>query len=403
MLMVEEPTATALVFAGVGALLTVSVAASRASARLGVPVALGFLLIGMLAGSEAIGRIPFEDYRLTFRVGTGALCLILFDGGLNTPLRSIREVLAPATVLATVGVVITALLTAVAAHLLGFAWPSALLIGAIVSPTDAASVFSVLSSGGIELRRRVALILEVESGLNDPMAVILTAALTLNVARPGAFSFWALEIDVVRELVLGAVLGIVIGYAARWLIARLTLPATGLYPAFTVGIAALAFALPTLVHASGFLAVYIAGATLGADELTEQTEIRRVHGALGWLSQVAMFLVLGLLVFPTRLLHLAGPALAIALILAIVARPLSVLLCLAPFRTPLRETVYIGWTGLRGAVPIILATIPVLGGVPDARELFNVVFFIVVIGAIVPGATVGWATRFCRVGEEHGA
>jgi len=393
-----EPYATALVLAAFGVLLTVSVASSRASARLGVPLTLVFLLIGVLAGSEGIGKIPFEDYSLTFRLGTIALVLILFDGGLNTPTRAIRLVVGPATALATIGVALTALATSAAAHLLGFSWPHGLLIGAIVSSTDAAAVFSVLTSSGIHLRRRVGSLLEVESGFNDPMAVILTTALTANLARPGTVSTVSLIIDVVRELVLGAVIGYAIGRGANLMMRRLRLPAAGLYPVFTLGVAFLAFAVPTLTHSSGFLAVYVAGVALGGRSLPHRVGIRRVHDALGWLSQIVMFLVLGLLVFPTRLVSVAVNGLAIALFLAFIARPVVVMLCLAPFRLPFREVAYVSWVGLRGAVPIVLATIPVLGGLPEARYLFDIVFFVVVVGAIVPGSTVPWMTRRLGVG-----
>ena len=397
-MLTAELVTTALIFAGVGALLTISVLSSRASAHLGVPVALLFLVVGMLAGSEGIGRIPFEDYSRTFRLGTGALCLILFDGGLHTSPRAIREVAAPAILLATIGVALTALIVAVAAHVVGYSWPNALLVGAIVSPTDAAAVFSAIASTGVRLRRRIELLLEVESGLNDPMAVILATALTVHAAGGGTLSIGGLVWEVVVQLLIGAILGAAIGWAGRWSVGRLNLPATGLYPAFTVGIAALAFALPTLAHGSGFLAVYVAGSALGAGELPEGEGIRRVHNALGWLSQITMFLVLGLLVFPTRLPAAAGPGIAIALVLALVARPVSALVCLAPFRLSLPEMGYVGWTGLRGAVPIILATIPVLGGAPGARELFDLVFFVVVAGAIVPGATIGLAARRLGIG-----
>jgi cell volume regulation protein A len=388
-----EPFATGLIFAGVGALLTISVMSSRASARLGVPLALLFLVVGMLAGSEGIGGIPFEDYSRTYRLGTGALCLILFDGGLHTSPRAMREVAAPAIVLATLGVILTAMIVAVAAHLAGYSWSDAFLVGAIVSPTDAAAVFSVITSSGVRLRRRIELLLEVESGLNDPMAVILATALTIQAAGGGSLSIGGLALDVVEELAIGLVLGFAIGWTARWSVRRLNLPATGLYPVFTVGIAALAFSLPTLAHGSGFLGVYIAGSTLGAGELPEEEGIRRVHNALGWLSQITMFLVLGLLVFPTRLAAAAGPGIAIALVLAVAARPVSAFVCLAPFRLSIPEMGFVGWTGLRGAVPIILATIPVLGGAPGARELFDLVFFVVVAGALVPGATIGLAAR----------
>ena len=280
-MLTAELVTTALIFAGVGALLTISVLSSRASAHLGVPVALLFLVVGMLAGSEGIGRIPFEDYSRTFRLGTGALCLILFDGGLHTSPRAIREVAAPAILLATIGVALTALIVAVAAHVVGYSWPNALLVGAIVSPTDAAAVFSAIASTGVRLRRRIELLLEVESGLNDPMAVILATALTVHAAGGGTLSIGGLVWEVVVQLLIGAILGAAIGWAGRWSVGRLNLPATGLYPAFTVGIAALAFALPTLAHGSGFLAVYVAGSALGAGELPEGEGIRRVHNALG--------------------------------------------------------------------------------------------------------------------------
>lgn len=392
-----EPLATALILTAFGGLLALSVGLSRASARLGLPVALLFLLVGVVAGSEGIGGIAFEDYHFAFRIGTTALALILFDGGLNTSMSAVREVLAPAAMLATVGVVATAGLVAVAAHLLGLSWPIALLLGAIVSSTDAAAVFSVLGASGTRLRRRVGLTLEVESGFNDPMAVILTMTVTASLVGGAALSAWGIARDVVTELVVGAVLGYLIALAGRWLLARLVLPAAGLYPAFTLALACLSFGVATLLHGSGFLAVYVTGVTLGSGALPHAVSVRRVHDALGWLSQVLMFLLLGLLLFPSRLWLVAPVGLAIALFLAIFARPLVVALCLAPFKYRWRDTAYVGWVGLRGAVPIVLATIPVMAGVEGSRQLFDAVFFIVVVGAFVPGATVPWVTRLLRV------
>ena len=397
----SEPLATAVVLTAFGGLLAASVALSRVSARLGLPVALLFLLVGVLAGSQGFGNIAFEDYGFAFRVGTTALVLILFDGGLNTPSSSAREVLAPAAVLATFGVLATAGLVAVAAHLFGLGWPMALLLGAIVSSTDAAAVFSVLTASGTRLRRKVGLTLEVESGLNDPMAVILTTALTAGLAAGTTPSVGALALDVLLEMAIGAVAGYAIARLGRLLILRVHLPAAGLYPAFTLAMACLSFGLTTLLHGSGFLAVYVTGMTLGSGALPHAVGIRRVHDALGWLSQVLMFLLLGLLVFPTRLLQVAALGLTLALFLAFVARPVVAMLCLAPFRYRWRDSAYVGWVGLRGAVPIVLATIPVMADVPGAHVLFDIVFFIVVIGALVPGATVPWATRLLRV--ESGA
>ena len=392
-----EPIATAVLLTAFGILLAASVGLSRASARLGLPVALLFLFIGVLAGSEGIGRIPFEDYHFTFRLGTTALVLILFDGGLNTSLSGARAVLLPSTILATIGVLATAALVAVAAHAFGIAWPMAMLLGSIVSSTDAAAVFSVLTATGTRLRERVGLTLEVESGLNDPMAVILTTALTAGIASGRPLSPAAIAYDVVFQMTVGALGGGLIALAGRWLLMRLRLPAAGLYPAFTLALACLSFGVTTLLHGSGFLAVYVAGVVLGSGVLPHAVGIRRVHDALGWLSQVLMFLLLGMLVYPSRLVPVVSLGLTLALFLAVVARPLVTMLCLTPFGYRWRETAYVGWVGLRGAVPIVLATIPVMAALPGARVLFDVVFFIVVVGALVPGATVPWITRLLRM------
>ena len=394
-----EPFATAVMLAAFGGLLGASVALSRASARLGLPVTLLFLLVGVLAGSEGIGHIAFEDYQFAFRVGTTALVLILFDGGLNTPTVEAREVMWPSVVLATVGVLATAGVVAAGAHLFGVPWETALLLGAIVSSTDAAAVFSVLSATGTRLRKRVGLTLELESGLNDPMAVILTTALTASAAG-AALTPFALARDVVVEMLIGALAGWAIARAGRWIIVRVRLPAAGLYPAFTLALACLSFGVTTLLHGSGFLAVYVAGMTLGSGALPHAVGVRRVHDALGWLSQVLMFLLLGMLVFPSRLAHAAPLGFTLALVLAVIARPAVTMLCLAPFGYRWRDAAYVGWVGLRGAVPIVLATIPVMAHIAGARELFDAVFFIVVIGAIVPGATVPWMARLLRVESD---
>lgn len=396
-----EPVATAVLLASFGALLAVSALFSRASQRFSIPLALVFLGIGMVAGSEGLGRIAFENYGFAFRIGTVALVLILFDGGLNTPVSAVRDAARPAGLLATVGVAGTAGLVATAAHALGFDWPPALLLGAVVSSTDAAAVFAVLRSSGINLKRRVGTTLEVESGLNDPMAVILTMAMTAHLLQPGSALDWHLGLDVVREIAVGGALGAAFGWGGRQLLTHVRLPASGLYPALTLGIACLAYSVPTLLHGSGFLAVYVAAVMIGDGPLPFRPGLLRVHDALAWLSQIVMFLVLGLLVFPSRLGEVAGIGLGLALFLAVVARPLVVALCLAPFRTYTRRDVaYVGWVGLRGAVPIILATFPVLAGAPGASRVFDVVFFIVVVNALVPGATVPWVTR--RLGLESG-
>lgn len=388
-----EPAATALLLTVFGLLLALSVGFSRALGKVTVPAALIFLVIGMLAGSEGLGGIRFDDYHFAFRLGAVALVLILFDGGLNTPMAAVRSAGRPAIVLATVGVAATAGLVGAAAHWAGFGWPAALLLGAIVSSTDAAAVFAVLRGSGLQLTRRMGTTLEVESGLNDPMAVILTVELTANLTGHNGGLGWRLLAEVALQLAVGAASGIAIGYGGRRLLGRLHLPASGLYPVITLALALLAFGVPTLLLGSGFLAVYVAAVILGNGSLPYRSSLLRVHDALAWLAQITMFLVLGLLVYPRQLPEVAWVGLGLALFLGIVARPVVVALCLAPFRYPVREIGYVGWVGLRGAVPIILALVPVLEGAPQSGVLFNVVFFIVVINALVPGATVPWITR----------
>jgi potassium/hydrogen antiporter len=389
----HEPEATALLLATCGLLLGISVIFSRASQRTGLPIALLFLLVGMLAGSEGIGRIAFDDYRFAFRVGVLALALILFDGGLNTPLGPVRKAIGPAGALATVGVAGTAVLVATCAHFLGLGWPEALLLGAVVSSTDAAAVFSGLRGSGIQLKKRIGVTLEVESGINDPVAVILTTVLTQNLLVPGSAAPLRMVLEIAVQLVVGAAFGAGVGYGGRYLLSRLSLSSGGLYPVMTLALGLLAFGLTTVAHGSGFLAVYLAGLLLGNGPLPYHAGLLRVHDALAWLSQVGMFLILGLLIYPSRLLDVAGVGLAIAVMLAFVVRPLVVGLCLLPFRYPRKEVLYIGWVGLRGAVPIVLATFPVLAGAPGAGRLFDLVFFIVVANALVPGATVAWVTQ----------
>jgi cell volume regulation protein A len=299
--------------------------------------------------------------------------------------------------MATLGVVVTGTVIAVIAAALGVERAHAALIGAIVSSTDAAAVFSVLRGSGIQLRRRVGVTLELESGLNDPMAVILTVACTrfvLDGHTPTDVAAWAwLLVDVVRELGIGVAAGFALGVAARFLLARVRLAAGGLYPVVTIAIALTAYAVPTLLHGSGFIAVYIVAVIIGNAELPFRAGILRVHDAVAWMAQVGMFLVLGLLVIPQMLLEEAVLGSVLGLALAFIARPLAAVLCLAPFRYPPKEIGYIAWVGLRGAVPIILATFPVMAAARGSEETFHLVFFIVLVNAIVPGATIKWVTH----------
>jgi potassium/hydrogen antiporter len=386
-----EPGPTAALLAAIGGLLAASVLLARIVGGRGVPVLLVFMLLGMLAGSEGVLRIDFEDYGLAFRLGTIALALILFDGGLNTSVASFKSSIGPASVLATLGVVVTAGVVGVVGKTLGFSWTEALLLGAVVSSTDAAAVFSILRGSGIQLKHRVGTTLEIESGLNDPMAVILTTAFTRAALQPESLG-WAGFLPVFEELAIGLLGGFAIGHLGRWLV-RQRLLAGGLYPVLTISIGLLAFGVPTLCGGSGFLAVYIAGVILGDGPLPYRSGLLRVHDSLAWFAQIIMFLALGLLVFPSQLLPVAWGGLAVAIVLAQAARPIAVLLCLVPFRFDARETAFIAWVGLRGAVPIILATFPILAGVENGQKIFNLVFFVVALSALLQGSTVPWLTR----------
>ena len=389
-----EPAATALLLALSGALLLLSALFSRASGRVGVPMVLAFLVVGVAAGVPRTAAREFADYAIAFRIGVGALVLILFDGGLNTSLDAVRQAIRPAAVLATFGVVGTAGIVALTARGAQVPWETALLLGAVISSTDAAAVFSTLRASGVSLKRRVGTTLEVESGINDPLAVILTVLLTENLLQPlGGSAVWHGLLDIVLQVAVGAIVGYGVGRVGV-LVARVRFPASGLYPVVTLALAFLAFGVATLLHGSGFLAVYLCALLLGNQRLPYATSLRRVHDAAAWLGQIAMFLLLGLLVRPARLIEVAPVALGIAIVLAVVARPVVVMACLAPFRryTP-RDSLYVGWVGLRGAVPIVLATYPVWREAPGADWIFHVVFFIVVVNGILPGATVPWMTR----------
>jgi len=393
---------TGILLAVIGALLLVSSLLSRVGNRLGVPVSLLFLLIGMLMGSDGPGGIWFDRFDVAYLAGTAALVIILFDGGFNTSFGPLRRVLVPAGVLATVGVMGVAGLTALGAHALGMSWGEAMLVGAIVSSTDAAAVFSLLE--GVPLRRRVGLTLEAESGLNDPVAVILTVATAGNLAGTGTLS-WMLLPSMLTQLVVGGAVGLAIGAGGRWLMQRVHLSTPALFPVLTLAVALVAYGVPTLVGGSGFLSVYLAGIIVGNGAIPYRVNLSRFHSSLAWLAQIGMFLLLGMLVFPRQLPPVAVTGLALALYVAVVARPVVVTACLLPFGYSWREIACIAWLGLRGAVPIILATVPILMSddpTTPAREVldeFELVFFIVVVGSFIPGMTVRWLPHLLKLEE----
>jgi cell volume regulation protein A len=368
--------------------LLASILTSAAVSRFGAPLLLIFLVVGMLAGEDGPGGIRFGDYQIAHLVGTVALAVILFDGGLRTRAATFRVGLWPAMSLATVGVVITAVAIGLfAAWALNLHWMQGLLIGAIVGSTDAAAVFSLLHAHNMQLKQRVGATLEIESGVNDPMAVFLTVALTGMLSAGQTDVTPMIVLHFVEQMLIGALAGIAAGYALGAIINRLTL-ATGLYPLLAMAGGLATFAITTWLDGSGFLAIYLAGLVLGNRRLHEAQNILRVHDGMAWLSQIVMFLVLGLLVTPSALLTNVWSELGVALALIFVARPLAVFVSLLPFHFPWREQFYISWVGLRGAVPIVLALFPLLAGLDKAGLFFNVAFFVVLVSLLVQGWTV---------------
>lgn len=367
-----------------GLVLLASIIATRAADRVGLPALLLFLLVGVAIGNDGLG-LDFSDVQLASDLGTTALAVILVEGGLTTRFANIRKLLAPAAVLATVGVVVSMAVIAVAAHLLlGISWQLAFLLGAIVSPTDAAAVFSILRV--LPLPRRVAGLLEAESGFNDAPAAIVVLMLS---TMPLAISPIHAVGDVIFELVIGSAIGLVAGLLGAMMLRRAALPASGLYPLATFGLGMVAFAAAASVHASGFIAAYLSGVVLANSGLPHRAAIRSFAEGLGWLAQIGLFVLLGLLVSPSQLSEELVPALLIGAVLLLLSRPISVVASLIWFRVPWREQIFLSWAGLRGAVPIVLATFPIVEGVPDSYRLLNIVFILVVVYTVVQGPSLG--------------
>lgn len=373
----------------VGAFLVlVGIASSLVAQRFGAPLLFVFLLIGMLAGQDGPGGLVFNDYQATYLVGSVALAIILFDGGLRTRLSRFRGALMPACLLSTVGVIITASVVAVfVAWIFGFSWLEAALLGAIVASTDAAAVFFLLRSGGLRLRPKVGDVLEIESGTNDPIAVFLTVLLTGLILAGAVQPDLSLLINLANHALIGAVLGVAAGFIVTWLLNRIDFP-TGLHPLFVSAAVLVIFALIALLGGSGLLGVYLMGLVIGNRSVRALPAVVSFHNAITWLSQIVMFLVLGLLVVPSKLIEYIVPGLVIALLLIFVARPVAVWACLVLFGFRPRELLFISWVGLRGAVSIFLAAIPMLSGVPHAEAYFNAAFFVVLISLLLQGWTI---------------
>lgn len=377
--------------------LALAIIGTRYAYRFGVPVILFFIFAGVLAGSEGVGGVEFENYQLAQLVGTLSLVVILFDGGFHTERKLFRLGLGPGLTLATLGTFAAAALVGVFAVLVfGFSWVQGLLLGSVVSSTDAAAVFATLRKQNLSLKKRVQSVLELESSSNDPPAVYLTVAFTALLLR-GEAPGWSLLGGFVLQMGLGLALGLLGGYGAAWLFKRLRFDLPSLYPLLALVAAVFIFAATNLAYGSGFLAAYVAAVVLGNEALPFKPLISRALDGFSWLAQILMFFTLGLLVFPSRLWEVALPAIGLALFLMFVARPLATGLLLTGSGLDLRERALVSWAGLRGAVPIVLAIYPLMQGVERSHTIFNIVFFVVILSVLVQGTTIGWLARRLRL------
>jgi cell volume regulation protein A len=386
----------AVVLGAVAAVLLVSVVAVRVSVRLGFPSLLLYLAIGVVLGESGFG-IEFENAQLTESLGLAALVLILTEGGLTTRWTEVRKSLWPGVVLSTVAVVVSIAVTAAALRLIfDFDWRIALLWGAVLASTDAAAVFSVLRN--VSVSRRLVGALELESGMNDAAAYLVVVLLA-----SGSAATWLDPILAVYELAAGACIGLALGWLGVYALRRSALPATGLYPLATVAVSVLAFSAGSFAHASGLLAAYVASLVLGNSKLPHRTDTLSFAEGLGWLSQIGLFVLLGLFMSPNRLLDAVVPGLVAGIVVTFLARPISVAISLTPFRMPWREQAFLSWAGLRGAVPIVLAMIPITEGVPGADQLVDAVFVLVIVLTIVQGSTLPLFAKLLGLAKSAGA
>lgn len=380
-----------------GAMLVVSILASIVSARSGAPLLLVFLIIGMLAGEQGLLGIQFDDPDVALLIGSIALAIILFDGGMRTRPERFRVALVPAAALASLGVVITCVITGLAAaYLFNFGWLEGLLLGAILSSTDAAAVFSVFHSEGLRIKDRVSATLEIESGSNDPLAIILTVTLVSVLAHDDAHLNWMIILQVLQQASVGALFGFLFGHLFIYACKKLPL-SFAFFPLLAVGGTIMVYALTAWSGGSGFLAVYLMGYLIGNARLPQVMHILRFHDGLAWLSQIVMFLMLGILMTPSSLMEIAVPALVLAAVLIFIARPVSVFVSLLPFRFPWRDQVFISWVGLRGAVPIVLALFPWMAGLENQQLYFEIAFFVVLVSLVVQGWSILPVARWLKL------
>jgi len=391
------PASIDVTFIVFSTLVILSILTIKLSNRFGIPSLVLFLAIGMLAGSDGLGVITFDNPSLVRSLGITALVLILFAGGLDTEWEEVRPIFWQGLSLSTIGVLSTALLIGMfVSWVQGFSFLDGLLLGAVVSSTDAAAVFMVLRARKTKIPRRLIQLLEFESGSNDPMAVVLTIALIQLLTEPST-SFGELVVFFVMQMGVGGVLGIAMGELMRRLFNALDLELEGIYPVLSVALALLTYGLTDFLHGNGFLAVYLAGLVMQRKPFTHQQSVLRFHDGLAWLMQVTMFLTLGLQVFPARLVPIAWVGLLVSLFLIFVARPASVHVALAFSPIPFREQTLVAWAGLRGAVPIIMATFPIVAGIQQADTIFHLVFFIALTSVVIQGTAIPWVTRVLKI------
>lgn len=408
-------TAENIFFMG-AVLVFVSIVISKWGYRFGVPTLLLFLFTGMLFGSDGLG-LQFHSHEDAQLIGMLSLSVILFSGGMDTKRRDIEPIVAQGLMLSTVGVILTTVITGLLIYYLsewtqldiGLSLPLSLLLAATVSSTDSASVFNLLRSQGIGLKHNLRPTLELESGSNDPMAYVLTIALVNLIVSAGEFSGMELATKIVAQLAVGALLGYLSGRALVWIVNHINLPNPSLYPVLVLSMILIIFTLTDLLHGNGYLAVYVAGLVAGNSRLSYRQETDTFMQGLTWLLQIVMFLTLGLLVNPSQMVRVLLVAVAIGLFMMFVARPIAVFLCLQPFRVPVKAKLFLSWVGLRGAVPIIFATYPVIAGIEDADFLFDVVFVITLLSLSLQGTTItacarwlGLATQEPKTGNEFG-
>ncbi|WP_448518383.1 potassium/proton antiporter [Rhodoflexus sp.] len=378
-------------------LLIISILAGKTSFKFGIPTLLLFLLIGILAGSESIGGIHFDDAQTARFIGVISLCFILFSGGLDTDWQAIRPIIWQGALLSTVGVLCTAIAVGLfVSQILDFTIYEGLLLGAVVSSTDAAAVFSILRSKNMALKGSLRPILELESGSNDPMAYVLTLAFLGLVINPSTDSFSVL-VMLLRQMIFGGISGLLFGQLSKFVINRIHLGFEGLYPVLVIALMFLAFATTDLIGGNGFLAVYLCAVYLGNQNLIHKNTIMKMFDGLAWLMQIVLFLTLGLLVYPSQIIPIIGVGIVISLFLMFVARPLGVMISLMFFKLSMRKRLYISWAGLRGAVPIVFATYPMLAGIEKANMIFNIVFFITLTSVLIQGSSLSIMAKWLRV------